>query len=85
MTKTYVLIGATSGIGQQVASRLVEHESIVYAISRRGKEAENQPGIHYEHCDVLAEEPTFPNVEGPIDGFAYFPGTITLRAMHPLF
>ena len=84
MSKTFVLIGATSGIGQHVASRLVEHEAIVYAISRRGKEVEKRPGIIYERCDVLAEEPSFPAIEGPIDGFAYFPGTITLRPFHLL-
>lgn len=84
MNKTYVLAGASSGIGQQVAAQLAEQGGNVYAISRRGNPGAGSPNVHYASCDVLAEEPTFPVIEGPINGLAYFPGTMTLRPFHML-
>ena len=84
MGKNYVVVGATSGIGQQVAARLVEPETTVYALSRRGDQGEGPPSVIHTGCDVLSDEPTFPEVDGPIDGLAYFPGTITLKPFHLL-
>jgi NAD(P)-dependent dehydrogenase (short-subunit alcohol dehydrogenase family) len=83
-SKTYVLVGATSGIGRQVAARLVEQNAIIYALSRRGDQGTGPPGVRHASCDVLAEEPAFPEIETPIDGLAYFPGTINLRPFHLL-
>lgn len=84
MRRTYVLVGATSGIGQHVAARLAEHEATVYAMSRRGDQGQGPPGVLQASCDVLVEEPAFPEIESPIDGLAYFPGTITLKPFHLL-
>jgi NAD(P)-dependent dehydrogenase (short-subunit alcohol dehydrogenase family) len=84
MAETYVLVGATSGIGQRVATRLAETDAAVYAVSRRGDELEAPPGVKHASCDVLNDEPTFPAIDGPVDGLAYFPGTITLKPFHLL-
>lgn len=84
MGKTYVLVGATSGIGQQVAAQLAGQDVAIHAISRRGDRAQGPPGVLHASCDVLAEEPTFPAVAEPVDGLAYFPGTITLRPFNLL-
>ncbi len=84
MSKTYVLMGATSGIGRQVAAQLAEREMTVHAISRRGDQDDGIPGVVYGSCDILDEEPSFAEIDGPIDGLAYFPGTITLRPFHLL-
>ena len=84
MSKTYVIVGASSGIGQQAAARLAEEGGNVYAVSRRGDSGEGPSNITTASCDVLAEAPTFPTVDGPINGLAYFPGTITLRPFHML-
>ena len=84
MNETYALVGASSGIGQQVAVRLAKQGENVYAISRRGDPGEGSSNITYASCDVLAEEPTLPMIDGPINGLAYFSGTITLRPFHIL-
>lgn len=84
MSKTYVLVGATSGIGRQVAARLVEQEAAVHVLSRHADQGAAPPGVMAASCDVVAEEPVFPEIETPIDGLAYFPGTINLRPFHLL-
>ena len=84
MSKTYVLVGATSGIGQQVAKRLAEQGGNVHALSRRGNPGDETRSINHATCDVLTEDPAFPTIDGPIDGLAYFPGTITLRPFNML-
>lgn len=84
MAKTYVLVGATSGIGQQVAAELAGRDTTVYALGRRGGQAENMPGLIQARCDVTAEDPTFPQIDAPIDGLAYMPGTINLKPFHQL-
>lgn len=84
MVRNYMVIGASSGIGEVVAARLAEQGANVYALGRRdelGKEARN---IHYAVCDVTADEPSFPAIEVPIDGLAYLPGTINLKPFHLL-
>jgi 3-oxoacyl-[acyl-carrier protein] reductase len=84
MAKTYVLVGATSGIGQQVAAALSGRNATVHALGRRGGQAEDLPGAAQACCDVTVENPTFPQIETPIDGLAYFPGTINLKPFHLL-
>jgi NAD(P)-dependent dehydrogenase (short-subunit alcohol dehydrogenase family) len=84
MAKTYVLLGATSGIGQQVAADLAGRDATVHVLGRRGGQAEELPGAIQTCCDVTVEDPTFPQIETPIDGLAYFPGTINLKPFHLL-
>jgi len=59
MTKTYVVAGATSGIGQQVTAKLAGRGATVHALSRRGEQA-NAPAnvIHSRaRCRVGTEHP----------------------------
>lgn len=85
MGKTYLLVGATSGIGQRVAARLIEDDATVHALSRRADQGQESPRLMaHANCDVAREDATFPEIEGPLDGLAYFPGTITLRPFHLL-
>lgn len=84
MVKTYVLVGATSGIGRQVASDLAGLDATVYTMGRRGDRSENVPGVIQARCDVTADDPTYPQIDVPIDGLAYFPGTINLKPFHLL-
>lgn len=43
MAKTYVLIGATSGIGQQVAAKLAGPDTTLHVLGRRGDRADDTP------------------------------------------
>ena len=84
MGKTYVVVGATSGIGQQVAEQLAGRGATVHALSRRGEQPDGPANLIHAHCDVLAEEPRFPQIDNPIDGLVYLPGTINLKPFHLL-
>jgi 3-oxoacyl-[acyl-carrier protein] reductase len=84
MAKTYVVVGATSGIGQQVAEDLIGQGATVYALSRRGELPDGPASLIHARCDVLAEQPTFPQLDEPLDGLAYLPGTINLKPFHLL-
>ena len=84
MAKNYILVGATSGIGRQVAAKLAGQGATVYALGRRGDQAEDTPGVTYRRFDATEETPTFPEIDGPVDGFAYLPGTINLKPFHLL-
>jgi len=84
MARTYVLVGATSGIGQQVAAALARRDATFHVLGHRGGQAADMPGAIQACCDVTVEDPTFPQIETPIDGLAYFPGTINLKPFHLL-
>ena len=84
MAKTYVVVGATSGIGRQVAEDLIGQGATVYALSRRGELPDGPKSLIHARCDVLAEQPTFLQLDEPLDGLAYLPGTINLKPFHLL-
>jgi len=84
MGETYVVVGATSGIGQQVAEQLAGRGATVHALSRRGEQPDGPENLIHAHCDVLTEQPTFPQIDNPIDGLVYLPGTINLKPFHLL-
>lgn len=84
MSKTYLLVGATSGIGQQVAAALSGPDTTVLVLGRRGDQGNDVPGVVAASCDVTADDPTYPQIDAPIDGLAYMPGTINLKPFHLL-
>jgi NAD(P)-dependent dehydrogenase (short-subunit alcohol dehydrogenase family) len=84
MAKTYIIVGATSGIGKQVAEQLTVQGATVHALGRRAEATEDAPNLIPARCDVLADDPNFPQIEGPVDGLAYLPGTINLKPFHLL-
>ena len=56
----------------------------MHALSRRGEQPDEPPNLIHTRCDLSAEEPTFSQVEEPLDGLAYLPGTINLKPFHLL-
>jgi 3-oxoacyl-[acyl-carrier protein] reductase len=84
MAKTYIVVGATSGIGRQVAENLIGQGATVHVLSRRGELPDGPTNLIHARCDVLAEQPTFPQIDEPLDGLAYLPGTINLKPFHLL-
>lgn len=81
MGKNYAIIGGTSGIGQASVARLLASGHSLFAASRR-PELLQQLGIPAQFFDALAPTPlTWPE---KLDGFVYFPGSITLKPFHRL-
>lgn len=81
--KHYLIVGASSGIGFELASRLSEH-SHVTAISRTSKNVTDLPNTTWHEADLSLSAPAFPVIEGPIDGLVYCPGTINLKPFRSL-
>jgi len=75
--KHYVIIGASSGIGWQLAKNLSEHH-LITAISRNPLPEHLQNTTHHV-CDISLELPDFPAIDKPVDGLIYCPGSINLK------
>ncbi len=75
---TYVIIGASSGIGQQLANQLAAAGHSVIGTYCKTK-TESAGNIRYEYLDVLADTISLENLPDSIDGVAYCPGSISLK------
>ncbi|MDZ7718450.1 MAG: SDR family oxidoreductase [Balneolaceae bacterium] len=73
MSKNIVLIGGSTGIGLKLAELLKENHSVTI-ISR------NNPGLDgvtHHQADITKDE--LPDLDEPIQGFVYLPGSINLK------
>ncbi|HPF13473.1 MAG TPA: SDR family oxidoreductase [Planctomycetota bacterium] len=68
MQRQALIVGASTGIGHQLAQLLGERGYAVTSASR------SQGGL-----DVTEEQPAFPEIDGPIHALAFCPGTILLK------
>jgi NAD(P)-dependent dehydrogenase (short-subunit alcohol dehydrogenase family) len=74
MLKKVVIIGGNSGIGEVLKEQLKAEGVETITASRNSENA----------VDVQDENPSFPEVEGPIDSLVYCPGTINLKPFRAL-
>lgn len=80
----FIIVGASSGIGFQLAKNLSEKEHTIYALNRNKVDLDSIPNCHFHEVDIAMEIPNFPNIEGAIDGLIYCPGTINLKPFRGL-
>ncbi len=80
MSKTYVFAGANSKIAIETAKQLKAEGHTVIGISTKAANPLYDQFFTVEKYDFN----TFPAIEGPIDGLAYFPGTINLKPFNRL-
>ncbi len=76
--KHYLIIGASSGIGFELA-QLLSAQNNITALSRTANQLSALPNTVFHMCDISQEQPAFPAIETAIDGLIYCPGTITLK------
>jgi NAD(P)-dependent dehydrogenase (short-subunit alcohol dehydrogenase family) len=81
--KHYVIVGASSGIGFELAKKLSTSNNIT-ALSRNEKEVNTLSNTTYYSVDISEENPNFPVLDKPIDGLIYCPGTINLKPFRSL-
>jgi len=77
--KNYVIIGASSGIGEKLAQMLAESGDRVFATYNSKEKSSTNPRLSYHHLNVLDEEYELGFLPENIDGLAYCPGSIQLR------
>ena len=77
--KNYLVIGASSGIGKELASILHREGHQVYGTYRNTEVEPGRNGLQYHFLDVSAGQPDVDFLPEALDGIAYCPGAITLR------
>lgn len=78
MSHTYLIIGATSGIGAALAEELSEQGHRIISISR-SEEPQHTAIDQHHQVDITEQDPALPDLDEPINGLAYCPGTINLK------
>ena len=75
----YLIIGASSGIGQELAKQLAGSGNQVTATFHKNAPAVEDPNIRFHHLNVLEDTPALDFLPGELAGFVYCPGSINLR------
>ncbi len=78
MKKNYVIVGASSGIGLEIARQLQAQGENIWAYSRHPLPAEMEE-INWSAFDVLQPEAQLENLPEVVDGLVYCPGSINLK------
>jgi 3-oxoacyl-[acyl-carrier protein] reductase len=81
--KHFVIVGASKGIGFALAQHLGSMHRVT-ALSRERGMLEGKASVHYLPLDIAVSEPSFPFIEGNIDGLIYCPGSINLKPFRSL-
>ena len=83
MQKHFVIAGTTSGIGLDLANRLLAAGHKVIGIARRESQISHPDYTHIQ-TDLVDQSTALPKIEGSVDGYAYALGSINLRPFKAL-
>ena len=75
----YLIIGGSSGIGQQLAIQLADSGNQVIATYNKNEPAIKKSNISFHHLNVLEETFSLDFLPDELAGFVYCPGSINLR------
>ncbi|MFZ4633817.1 MAG: SDR family NAD(P)-dependent oxidoreductase [Saprospiraceae bacterium] len=76
--KNFAIVGASSGIGFELAKQLYSRGAHLWAYSRNPIPDE-LPGLQWFETDVSSPDFTLSNLPDQLDGFVYAPGSINLK------
>ena len=77
--QNYLIIGGSSGIGQQLATQLAIDGNQITATYNKTEPAVENPKIRYHHLNVLDETISIDFLPDELAGLVYCPGSINLR------
>ena len=75
----YLVIGASSGIGEEIANQLAENGNHVTATFNRNAPVIAHPNIQFHHLNVLDPVTSLDFLPDDLDGLVYCPGSINLK------
>lgn len=75
----YLIIGASSGIGEQLAKQLTASGNRVYGTYNSTLASSTNDLLTHHQLNVLDETPNLDFLPDTLDGVAYCPGSINLR------
>ena len=76
---TYLIIGASSGIGKKLSEQLLDSGHRVYATYFKNKPETHSGTPDYHYLNVLDESSSLDFLPDSLDGLVYCPGSINLR------
>lgn len=79
MSKKYLIVGGSSGIGLALSNRLASEGNKVIVISRNQNQLELNNNTEFHKIDILDQSQNLPSFEHGFDGLAYCPGSINLK------
>ena len=84
MSKKYLIIGGSSGIGLALTNQLAAEANKVLVFSRNQNQLQINENIEFQSINVLDEAPSFPTIDHELNGLAYCPGSINLKPFKSL-
>ncbi|HEX8377073.1 MAG TPA: SDR family oxidoreductase [Pedobacter sp.] len=75
----YLIIGGSSGIGQELTTQLSQSGSRVIATYNKSKPAAALPNVRFHHLDILEENLSLDYLPDELAGLVYCPGSINLK------
>jgi len=84
MSKVYVIVGGSRGIGAGIVKRLAAEGNQVHVYSRTPGDWEGTPNVQHTVCDVVNDEMTADMFPPAIDGLAYCPGSFNAKSIRGL-
>jgi NAD(P)-dependent dehydrogenase (short-subunit alcohol dehydrogenase family) len=75
----YLIIGGSSGIGQELAKQLAQSGKQVIATFNKNEPAFENPHIRFHHLNILEETLSLDFLPDELAGLVYCPGSINLR------
>jgi len=75
----YLIIGGSSGIGQELANQLAQSGKKVFATFNKNQPAVESTNIRFDHLNVLEEFLSLDFLPDELVGLVYCPGSINLK------
>ena len=81
--KTFLVVGGTSGIGLETTKLLTQNNRVII-LSREKRNLDELTNVEFYSADVTKPLEELPQIDDPIDGLVYCPGTINLKPLKSL-